>query len=39
VFEVTTPAVAKLITDNKAALAAHHASAPKLAIVQKEAAQ
>ena len=39
VFDVTTPAVAKLITDNKAALAAHHASAPKLAIVQKEAAQ
>ena len=39
VFDVTTPAVTKLITDNKAALAAHHASAPKLAIVQKEAAQ
>jgi NADH-quinone oxidoreductase subunit M len=39
VFDVTTPAVAKLITENKAALAAHHASAPKLAIVQKEAAQ
>ena len=39
VFDVTTPAVAKLITDSKAALAAHHAPAPKLAIVQKEAAQ
>ena len=39
VFDVTTPAVTKLITDSKAALAAHHASAPKLAIVQKEAAQ
>ena len=37
VFDVTTPAVAKLIRDNKAALAAHHA--PKLAIAQKEAAQ
>ena len=37
VFDVTTPAVAKLISDNKAALAAHHA--PKVAIVQKEAAQ
>ncbi len=41
VFDVTTPAVAKLITDSKAALAAHHAPkvAPKLANVQKEAAQ
>ena len=39
VFDVTTPAVAKLITDNKAALAAHHAATPKVAIVQKEAAQ
>ncbi|MEY4707575.1 MAG: hypothetical protein RJB58_1298 [Pseudomonadota bacterium] len=37
VFDVTTPAVAKLISDNRAALAAHHA--PKLAIVQKETAQ
>ena len=37
VFDVTTPAVAKLINDNKAALALHHA--PKVAIVQKEAAQ
>ena len=37
VFDVTTPAVAKLIRDNKAALAAHHA--PKLTIAQKEAAQ
>ena len=37
VFDVTTPAVAKLITDNKAALAAHHA--PKVTIAQKEAAQ
>ena len=37
VFDVTTPAVAKLINDNKAALALHHAK--KVAIVQKEAAQ
>ena len=37
VLDVTTPSVAKLITDNKAALAMDHTR--KLASVQKEAAQ
>ncbi|HEX2759164.1 MAG TPA: NADH-quinone oxidoreductase subunit M, partial [Rhizomicrobium sp.] len=37
VFDVTTPAVAKLITDSKASLAMDHAK--KVAVVQKEAAQ
>ena len=36
VFDVTTPAVAKLISDNKTALAFDHA--PKLASVQKVSA-
>ena len=38
VFDVTTPAVAKLINDNKTALAMDKAGG-KVAIVQKEAAQ
>jgi len=37
VFDVTTPAVAKLITDSKAALAMDHAK--KVAVVPKETAQ
>ena len=37
VFDVTTPAVAKLITDSKASLAMDHAK--KVAAVQKETAQ
>jgi NADH:ubiquinone oxidoreductase subunit 4 (subunit M) len=37
VFDVTTPAVAKLIVDSKAALAMDHAK--KVATVQKETAQ
>lgn len=37
VFDVTTPAVAKLITDSKASLAMDHAK--KVAVVQKEATQ
>ena len=37
VFDVTTPAVAKLITDNKTALAMDHAK--KVAVVHKGAAQ
>jgi NADH-quinone oxidoreductase subunit M len=37
VFDVTTPSVAKLIADNKTALAAAHA--PKVAQIQKRAAQ
>jgi NADH-quinone oxidoreductase subunit M len=37
VFDVTTPAVAKLITDSKASLAMDHAK--KVAVVQKETTQ
>jgi len=37
VFDVTTPSVAKLIADNKTALAVAHA--PKIAQIQKRAAQ
>jgi NADH-quinone oxidoreductase subunit M len=38
IFDVTTPSVAKLINDNKTALAFDH-SAGKVAAVQKRAAQ
>jgi NADH-quinone oxidoreductase subunit M len=39
VFDVTTPAVAKLIADNKTALAVDHGTVRKLAAVQKGAGQ
>jgi NADH-quinone oxidoreductase subunit M len=39
VFDVTTPAVAKLISDNKTALAVDHGTIHKLAAVQKGAGQ
>jgi len=39
VFDVTTPAVAKLISDNKMALAIDHGTVHKLAAVQKGAGQ
>jgi NADH-quinone oxidoreductase subunit M len=39
VFDVTTPAVTKLIADNKTALAVDHGTVHKLAAVQKGAGQ
>jgi NADH-quinone oxidoreductase subunit M len=39
VFDVTSPAVAKLISDNKMALAIDHGTIHKLAAVQKGAGQ